>query len=75
MRDSWLGEPVPAGTDEEPSVPTNVIVGALHDKFDGHVPQDNFGHSPVTPWLINLQKKGRSVLQVELSRSPRAPKI
>lgn len=36
MRDSWLGEPVPAGTDEEPSVPTNVIVGALHDKFDGH---------------------------------------
>ena len=73
MRDSSLDESVPAGTGEESSVPTEAIVGALHDKFDGHVPQDNFGHSPVTPWLINLQKKGHSVLQVELSRSLRDP--
>ena len=73
MRDSSLDESVPAGTGDESSVPTEAIVGALQDEFDGHVSQDKFEAEPGYTVTDYLQKKGHSVLQVELSRSLRDP--
>lgn len=74
MKDSSLDEPVSAGTGDEPSESTDAIVGALQDEFDGHVSQDKFEAESGYTVTDYLQKKGHSVLQIELSRSLRDPK-
>ena len=58
MKDSWLDEPVSAGTGDEPSESTDAIVGALQDEFDGHVSQDKFEAESGYTVTDYLQKKG-----------------
>mgnify|MGYP002759539048 FL=1 len=74
MKDSSLDEPVSAGAGHKPSESTDAIVGALQDEFDGHVSQDKFEAESGYTVTDYLQKKGHSVLQIELSRSLRDPK-
>ena len=74
MKDSSLNEPVSVGTGDEPSESTDAIVGALQQEFDGHVSQDKFKAESGYTVTDYLQKKGHSVLQIELSRTLRDPK-
>ncbi len=74
MKDSSLDEPVSAGAGDKPSESTDAIVGALQEEFDGHVSQDKFEAESDYTVTDYLQKKGHSVLQIELSRRLRDPK-
>lgn len=73
MKDTSLDEPVSAGTGDEPSESTDAIVGALQEEFDGHVSQDKFEAESGYTVTDYLQKKGHSVLQIELNRTLRDP--